>query len=258
MKGHSDHAKEVANKTIDERVKSPAYSVAQGIDQRFAPIVDYVEVAVNKLHANDTTEPAQPMPDAQFQYQRAYNLSMDLSEQLRTYSTEQITQLKEHNALVKRASATAHDLSQLASTSYGTAQLKIQTLSDTMLSELQRIQATTATLPSAVQASFHDVSAQISSTITDLSAILTAPEPLSEKINKLRDTVQDRVHPVLETATARVQALLGFLRVRAAEKAETLETTANGAAAVNGNAFVNGNGNGTVNGNGTANGNGHT
>lgn len=217
------------------------------------------------------------MPDAQFQYQRAYNLSMDLSEQLRTYSTEQITQLKEHNALVKRASATAHDLSQLASTSYGTAQLKIQTLSDTMLSELQRIQvrlaqpgsvlpvlmhrltqATTATLPSAVQASFHDVSAQISSTITDLSAILTAPEPLSEKINKLRDTVQDRVHPVLETATARVQALLGFLRVRAAEKAETLETTANGAAAVNGNAFVNGNGNGTVNGNGTANGNGHT
>lgn len=33
LRGRSDAAKEVANKTLDERVKNPAYNVAQGIDQ---------------------------------------------------------------------------------------------------------------------------------------------------------------------------------------------------------------------------------
>lgn len=86
--------------------------------------MDYFEVAVHKIHppANGTAEPASP--SAQFQYQRAYALSRELSEQLRTYSTEQLNQLKTQNALVKRASETAHDLSQIASTSYGTAQSK--------------------------------------------------------------------------------------------------------------------------------------
>ena len=92
--------------------------------QRFAPIVDYFEVAVHKIYpvANGTAEPASP--STQYQYQRAYALSRELTEQLRTYSTEQLNQLKTHNALVKRASETAHDLSQIASTSYGTAQTK--------------------------------------------------------------------------------------------------------------------------------------
>lgn len=33
LKGRSDQARDIANKTIDEKVKSPAFSVAQGIDQ---------------------------------------------------------------------------------------------------------------------------------------------------------------------------------------------------------------------------------
>lgn len=33
IKGHGDHAYDVANKTIDEKVKSPARNVAQGIDK---------------------------------------------------------------------------------------------------------------------------------------------------------------------------------------------------------------------------------
>lgn len=33
IKGHSDHAYDIANKTIDEKVKSPAKNVAQGIDR---------------------------------------------------------------------------------------------------------------------------------------------------------------------------------------------------------------------------------
>ena len=33
LKGRSDAAKDVATKTIDERVRTPAYNIAQGIDQ---------------------------------------------------------------------------------------------------------------------------------------------------------------------------------------------------------------------------------
>ena len=33
LKANSDHAKGVATKTIDERVRTPAYNIAQGIDQ---------------------------------------------------------------------------------------------------------------------------------------------------------------------------------------------------------------------------------
>jgi hypothetical protein len=33
FKEHSEYARDVANKTIDERVRTPAYSAAQGIDQ---------------------------------------------------------------------------------------------------------------------------------------------------------------------------------------------------------------------------------
>jgi hypothetical protein len=54
-----ENAVSVANNTLNERVKSPAITVAQGIVQVgsvstnfqiFAPIVDYFEVAVNLPH----------------------------------------------------------------------------------------------------------------------------------------------------------------------------------------------------------------
>jgi len=250
LKGHSNHAKEVANKTIDEKVKSPAYNVAQGIDQRFSPVVDYFEVAVNRLHPNGSAEPAASTPDAKFQYQRAYYLSKELSDQLRTYSAEQINELKAHNALVKRASETAHDLSQLASTSYGTVQVKVQALSDTMLAELQKIQSTTATLPGAIQASFHDISQHLNEAISDLSAVITSPDPLQEKVQKLRDTVQECVNPLLDAARARVQAILGLVKAQADEKAATVESAANGVVQ-NGVASLS-------KGKGNGNGNGHT
>ncbi|KAJ2968835.1 hypothetical protein NUW54_g13104 [Trametes sanguinea] len=73
LKGRSDHAKDVANKTIDEKVRTPAFQVAQGIDQKFAPIVDYFAVAVNKLHPNGTADKPAETPEGQFQYQRAYS-----------------------------------------------------------------------------------------------------------------------------------------------------------------------------------------
>ncbi|KAI0628605.1 lipid droplet-associated perilipin protein [Trametes polyzona] len=240
LKEHSDHAKEVANKTLDDKVRTPAYQVVQGIDQRFAPIVDYFAVAVSKLHPNGTAadKPAEAAEAAQYQYQRAYFLTKELRDQLLTYSTEQINQIKAQSALVQRASATAHALTELASSSYGAAQSRVHTLSDTMVSELQKVQASTAALPATLQASFHDVSANLTTTINELSAILTAPEPLPEKVQKVRLTVQERVQPILDTATARVQEVLGALKARVSEdrtpEVHQSATTTSGATTVNG------------------------
>ncbi|EMD35662.1 hypothetical protein CERSUDRAFT_116400 [Gelatoporia subvermispora B] len=214
LKGQSDHAKDVANKTLDERVRSPALSVAQGIDQRMAPIVDYFEIAVQKLNGKTSATEPPSSPDSQFQYQRAFTLSKDLSDQLRTYSTEQINQLRQQSVLVERAAATAESISAAASGSVTAAQRQVHALSDTMLQELHKIQAQTATLPSTLQASFHDISTHLTSTINDLTAILTSQEPMHEKVNKVRVTVQDRVHPLLEAATSRVQVLLSTVAVR--------------------------------------------
>ncbi|OCH89194.1 lipid droplet-associated perilipin protein [Obba rivulosa] len=214
IKGQSNHARDVANKTLDEKVRSPALNVAQGIDQRFAPIVDYFEVAVQKLHGQTGAAEPPRSPETQFQYQRAFALSKDLSDQLRTYSAEQINQLRQQSVLVERAAATAGSISAAASSGVTAAQRQVHTLSDTMLAELHKIQAQTATLPTTLQASFHDISTHLSSSINDLTTILTSQDPMQEKVNKVRVTVQDRVHPLLEAATSRVQELLASIKTR--------------------------------------------
>ncbi|KAL6300936.1 lipid droplet-associated perilipin protein [Sparassis latifolia] len=232
LRGKSDEAYNVANKTIDERVKTPAYNVAQGIDQRIAPIVDYFEVAVNKISPNGTPTEHQSS-ETQFQYQRALAISKDLGGHLYVYSTEHINQLKEQNALVQRAAETAHNISVVATSSLGAAHARVHTLSDTMLVELQKIQTSTSQLPSTFQTSFHDISTHLAAIINDLTAILTSQDPVQEKVHKVRDTVQEGVQPLLEAATTRVQEILGAIKAGTAEKANG--SGSNGSAAVNGN-----------------------
>lgn len=190
-----------------------------------------------------------------YQYQRALSLSKGLGDQVYTYSTEQINQLKAQNVLVQRASDAAQRVSAVASTSYGAAQDKVHTLSDVMLQELHKVQvstfftirdlipirstqASTSTLPATVQSSFHDISTHLSNTITELSGILTSPEPFPDRMHKVRDTVQERVQPLLEASAARVQEILDSLRGKAGEKVEQTQNAANGDAngEVNGHA----------------------
>ncbi|KAH9916952.1 uncharacterized protein BXZ73DRAFT_53500 [Epithele typhae] len=234
LKANSDHAKDVATKTIDERVRTPAMNLAQGIDQRFAPIVDYFAVAVKQLQPNGTVDkPAETAPETKYQYQRAYHLSKEFSDQLLTYSTEQINQIRAQSVILQRAQATAQSLTDVASSSYVAAQNRVQTLSDNMLQELHKVQASTSALPGTLQSAFQDVSASLSSTINELSGILTSPDPLPEKANKVRETVQDRVQPILDTATTRVQEILGALKARVSE--EKKEVSNGAAQAANGN-----------------------
>ena len=113
--------------------------------QRFAPVVDYFQGAVKKIHSTTgTPEPASSTEPPKYQYQRAFALSKDLSDQLYTFSAEQINQIKNQNALVKRATEAAQQVTAVASTSYGAAQEKVHTLSDVMLQELQKVQVRTS------------------------------------------------------------------------------------------------------------------
>lgn len=205
---------------------------------------------MNKVQPNGTPEkPAEVSKDAKFQYQRAYYLSKELSDQLRTYSTEQINQITAQSAIVQSASATAQSVTQLASSSYDAAQVRVHSLSDTMLSELRelrvswepvsncmlcshpvlsaRYQTSILGLPAAVQSAYQDVSTNLATTINDLSAILTSSDPLPEKVSKVRDTVTERVQPILDTANTRAQEILAALKARVSETKQAAPTGAN-------------------------------
>jgi hypothetical protein len=211
---------DAANQTINDKVTSPVLGVAQGIDSRFAPIVDYFEVQVNKL--NGEAGPSVPPTDSKYQYQRAYNLSRNLTGNLYVYSNEQLKQLQAQNSLVHKATETAQSITAIASSSYTNAQTRIHGLSDKMLAELQKVQATTASLPQSLQSTFPDLSA----TITDLRNIITQKDlPHNEKVNKVGQEVKDRVNPLLDVVSNRIKELLG---VATAKKEDVKDKLVNG------------------------------
>jgi hypothetical protein len=71
--------------------------------QRFAPIIDYFEVAVDRLDNNgegSSTRASDPQQDTQYQYQRALALSNRLKDQIYVYSNEQMTHLQNQSMLL--------------------------------------------------------------------------------------------------------------------------------------------------------------
>jgi len=222
----------VANKTIDEKVKSPAINVAQGIDQSFAPIVDYFE-AVTRFNNSDPGSSKPPPIDTQYQYQRAIALSVNLRDEIFVYSNEHFKHIQSQNFLVQRATETAQTITSLASSSIANAQTRIHSLSDKMLVELQKLQSSTAAFPSqllpphlqsSLQESFSDLSASLGATISDLRAIAASDAPLGDKAVKVGHEVREKVSPLLES----LAKILGVAK----KKGE--EVAANGSAKANG------------------------
>ena len=120
-----------------------------------------------------------------------------------------------------RASVTAHKIMETASSTYSVAQSKIHELSDTMLAELKKIQASTYQLPYQVQSSLRDVSEGLTTSIHELSGIVSSDAPLNERAGKVKDTVQQKVQPLLDAATCRVQEILKVISSRGQEAKET-------------------------------------
>lgn len=112
-------ARDVASKTIDERVRTPAYSAAQGIDQvrtplfhsslrnndllirasqkRLTPLVDF-------LIARLGTEENSSQTESKYQIQRAYAQILD-------YSNSQLHQLQSNSILVYALFRPEHSVS---------------------------------------------------------------------------------------------------------------------------------------------------
>ncbi|KAF9003150.1 hypothetical protein BDZ89DRAFT_967628 [Hymenopellis radicata] len=222
-----------ASKVIDEKVRQPAFHVAQGIDQQFAPIMNYVEGAYTKI--NPDSRPSSP-ESTQYQYQRA----LALSRSVYGYSAEQVKQFQEHSALVKKAMETSQNMSALASTSITSAKTRVHTLSETLLAELEKVQSSTAAMASSIQTSatttlhnsttqlqsrfppgaqemYTDVSQKLGTTINDLRTImLTKDLSVQEKVGKMTHEVSVTVSPMLESLRTSVSDLLARGRAAAA------------------------------------------
>ncbi|KAI5122615.1 hypothetical protein M0805_008705 [Coniferiporia weirii] len=223
LRQHSENAYGVANKTIDDRVRTPAYGLAQGIDQKFAPVVDRFASVVGAVNGKkpdaDASKPNAPVGESSkdtFQYQRAYRLSMDLKDTLYVYTGEQLKQIQEHNVLVQRATATARSVSDTLSTSYGAASARAHALSDKMLAELHGLQKSAAALPAQAQTSLNGLAERIGAVIGEVREVLAADAPVADRLAQLRVTVEQQVQPLLSGATARVQDAVNAVRARSA------------------------------------------
>ena len=58
------------------------------------PIVDYFAVPVKQIQPSGAADKGPLSPEAEYQYQREYYLSCEVSDRLYTYATEQIIQIK--------------------------------------------------------------------------------------------------------------------------------------------------------------------
>jgi hypothetical protein len=189
-------ASDYANKTLDERIKSPALTVAHDLDQvcttrlsilhlvltlwvqRLTPLVNYFETTVSRLNQS---EAGPSSPDAQYQYQRALALSKTLKDNVYEYTTEQLKHIQAQSVIMyvftesyplswlliillhhsQRASETAQSINALASSSFTSAQSRVHNLSENMIAELQKLQAQTQSLSASIQSSIGASKSQI-------------------------------------------------------------------------------------------------
>jgi len=211
------------NKAIDEKVKTPAFNVAHDIDQRFAPVVDYFEIAVCRLNGSQPSTPS----DTRYQYQRALALSKTLGDNLYVYSNDQLKHIQAQSVMVQKASETAQSITAAASSSLASAQSRVTTLSDNMLVELDKLQKSAASLTASLQTTFQnsasqiqsqipqiqqsytDLSAALSSTANELTSIMTKKDiPLQEKVSRVGKEVRERIQPLLEAVKKGVSDVL--------------------------------------------------
>ncbi len=112
-----------------------------------------------------------------------------------------------------------------------TAQTRIHTLSDSMLVELQKLQTSSTEFSASLQNTLHssaahiqsqipqiqqsyaDLTAAISATVGELSAIITTKDlPVQDKVTRVSKEVQDRVQPLLESVKKGVSEVLARSR----------------------------------------------
>jgi len=228
-------------------VTRPVYGLAAGVDSSLTPIVDRLEVAIHKLgHENPE---ASTSTSESTQVGRLYHLSLDLRTQIYNLSSEQIKQLQTQNVYIQKATEKVTELNQSLTTTYVSAKDKsfdlvnetrsqAQVYTASILSELEKIQATTLSLPGQLQAKLQPLQEGIKSSLNELTTIVKSDLPVGEKVQKVGTSVQEKVQPLLAQTTETIQAYIAEAKLyvaggkaKAEEKTTIIVEQANGTVA---------------------------
>ncbi|KAG9019789.1 hypothetical protein FRB90_007932 [Tulasnella sp. 427] len=208
-------------------VTKPVYGLANGVDSSLTPIVDRIEAAVhNTLGTPTSSQPSSPEAsssslsdsDTTTQVGRLYHLSVDVKNQIFVLSGEQLKNLQTQNVYIQSATERLHYLNESLARSYLTTKDKsIELVTETrnqanvytsnILSELEKIQAATLSLPKNIQTQLAPLRSEIESSFHEISGIVRSPDlPVGDKLAKVGDHVQEKVQPILKQTTATIQA----------------------------------------------------
>ena len=138
----------------------------------------------------------------------------------------------------QRATETVYNLNVTITSTYNTAKGKgasisadastrVHELSQSMIQELEKLQATTKSLPANLQTSLKPLTDAVSTTVTELRAIIVNNDAtVSEKATQVAGTVQQQLQPLLELTQSLLNKLFAYKKEE--PKEEEAKPTANG------------------------------
>ncbi|CAG7849837.1 SubName: Full=Uncharacterized protein {ECO:0000313/EMBL:CCA75851.1} [Serendipita indica DSM 11827] len=290
LKKAPEDARNVAYKTIDERIKTPAYGLAKDVDARLAPLVDLLESLLMRIHVAPEPAPLSS-PGAststaisdKAQVTRAKELVFGAKDHIIDLTTEQAKTLRNQNIymyvhtsgvmatpspnlirrdhfgrvgcpiLIQRAAEQAESINATLTAQYQNAQAgisaykgkgveltreaqaRVHALSHNLITELEKVQSTTASLPAHIQATFKPLTDEISSTLAEIKGVLTSQEEgvtLSEKTSRVGAVIKERIGPIVEQGKALYATAIDKFSVKkdqaVATTADTAEHLTNG------------------------------
>ncbi|KAG8816513.1 hypothetical protein FRC17_000302 [Serendipita sp. 399] len=106
LKKAPEDAKNVAKKTIDERITTPAYDLAKHVDSHLAPLVNLLESILTRIHATPASPTSSPGASTSMdtsdkaQVTRARELVVGAKDHIIVLTTEQAKALRAQNIYI--------------------------------------------------------------------------------------------------------------------------------------------------------------
>ncbi|KAI5886837.1 uncharacterized protein SCHCODRAFT_02602614 [Schizophyllum commune H4-8] len=185
-----------ARTMVDKGIKGPALHVAEGVDERLAPLVDYYENQIEPLsHKSAGSTRAKEHiegDEMQHQYQRAINLA---------------------NALTKRVTSVPSSPLQQTTFPSQRSVIQVQDLSDTMLEQLHALSITFPCLATSLHRSVSAPQKQLMITLVEAANALSAIIANLQATLASKDlTTGEHIDRAADFTTARITSPLERMR----------------------------------------------